>query len=67
VINFNDMEQSCSKLGGIYEIPPGMNENSLSGLSLPSQFSSPVKTSVPQPIPIWDAEEIEVFSLTLYK
>jgi hypothetical protein len=77
VINFSDMEQSCSKLGGIYEIPEGMNENSLTGLNPISQVSQMLSQSMGSQanktvgpthgIPIWDVEEVEVFSLMLYK
>jgi hypothetical protein len=55
-----------------------MNDNSLTGLNPGAHLSSyllnhtnfsPMKTiaSPPQGIPIWDTEEIEIFSLTLYK
>ena len=48
VINFSDMEQSCSKLGGIYEIPEGMNENALTGLNPISQVSQMLSQSMGQ-------------------
>ena len=55
-----------------------MNENSLTGLNPATDLSSyllsqsnmsPTKTiaSPMMGIPIWDTEEIEVFSLALYK